>query len=349
MKTVSVIVPVYHVENYLKQCVDSILNQTYTELEVILIDDGGDDRCPEICNQYCLQDKRVKCIHKQNEGQSMARKTGLSIATGKYIMYVDADDWIEKETIEKSVEIAEQKSADIVCFGYKRVYNNRVFETPIFEEDKEFQGDEIKLLHRKIVGAVGEELRYVESAERLVTMWGKLYLREVALNGIWVSERITGSSEDAVYNLGAFKKCKKCVYVHSFFYNYRKTDENTTTTKYRENLAKQWENLYVIFENYITDNNLGKEFDVALNNRIALGMLGLGLNELNSAQSLFGKAKKLRNILSENRWNRAFEQLEFRYFPPKWKIFYGLCKTQKTEILLFMLWIIKKLKAVLSS
>lgn len=118
---------------------------------------------------------------------------------------------------------------------------------------------------------------------------GKLYSRRVACSGVWVSEREVGSSEDAIYNLGAFSVCKKCVYINMFLYNYRKSNENATTRKYRSQLVTQWKRLYQYFETYIRENKLSKEYNVALQNRIALGMLGIGLNELSSDRSFFQK------------------------------------------------------------
>ena len=98
---ISVIVPVYKVEPYLRQCVDSILNQTYANLEVILVDDGSPDRCGAICDEYAAQDSRVRVIHKSNGGQSTARNMALDVCTGDYIAFVDSDDWLEAKAYEE--------------------------------------------------------------------------------------------------------------------------------------------------------------------------------------------------------------------------------------------------------
>ena len=97
----SIIVPVYHVEKYLQRCVESIINQTYRDIEIILVDDGGNDKCPEMCDRYAEADKRIKVIHKKNGGLSDARNAGLDIATGDYIIFVDSDDYIESDTCQK--------------------------------------------------------------------------------------------------------------------------------------------------------------------------------------------------------------------------------------------------------
>lgn len=98
---ISVIVPIYNIQEYLPQCIDSIINQTYTELEIILVDDGSTDSGGSICDEYALNDSRVKVIHKKNGGLVSARKAGIRAAHGEYITFVDGDDWIERDTYQK--------------------------------------------------------------------------------------------------------------------------------------------------------------------------------------------------------------------------------------------------------
>lgn len=114
---VTVIVPIYKVEQYIQKCVDSILGQTYRNLEVILVDDDSPDRCPEICDAYKAQDSRIVVVHKPNGGLSDARNAGLDVATGDYITFIDGDDYYAPNAIEKLVEAAIDSNADIVCMG----------------------------------------------------------------------------------------------------------------------------------------------------------------------------------------------------------------------------------------
>ena len=111
---ISVIIPVYKVEPYLRQCVDSILSQTYTNLEVILVDDGSSDHCPAICDSYATQDSRVRVIHKTNGGLSDARNAALEVCTGDYIAFVDSDDWIEPEMYTDMMDLMQKQKLDIV-------------------------------------------------------------------------------------------------------------------------------------------------------------------------------------------------------------------------------------------
>lgn len=124
-RMISMIVPIYNVEEYLTKCIDSIINQTYRDLEIILVDDGSIDNSPNICDIYASRDQRIKVIHKQNEGLVCARKTGLNIANGEYVMFVDGDDWIEPCMCEELLKIMKQYDSDMVHSGYIResIYN----------------------------------------------------------------------------------------------------------------------------------------------------------------------------------------------------------------------------------
>lgn len=113
---VSVIVPIYNVEKFLRQCLDSIVNQTYRDLEIFLIDDGSPDNCGEICDEYAAIDNRIIVIHKENAGVSAARNDGIDRATGKWIMFVDPDDWLELDCCSRVIEIAKRNETDIIYF-----------------------------------------------------------------------------------------------------------------------------------------------------------------------------------------------------------------------------------------
>lgn len=144
---VSIVVPIYDVEAYLDECVQSLLHQTYQNLEIILVDDGSPDRCPEMCEQYAKEDSRVKVIHKKNGGLSDARNVGMDLASGEYLMFVDSDDWIHLETVEKLFKAAKKYDAQVsvsciyqenggqngeVYTGYGIETILTMFERPIF-------------------------------------------------------------------------------------------------------------------------------------------------------------------------------------------------------------------------
>lgn len=121
---VSVVLPIYRVEPYLERCITSIVNQTYSHLEIILVDDGSPDRCPQICDDWAKKDRRIKVIHKQNAGLGMARNTGIEHATGEYICFFDSDDYVALDTIEKAYTLARKDQSDIVIFGLSTIDAN---------------------------------------------------------------------------------------------------------------------------------------------------------------------------------------------------------------------------------
>lgn len=130
---ISVIVPIYNVEKYLNQCIDSIVNQTYRNQEIILVDDGSPDNCPQMCDDWAKKDNRIKVIHKSNGGLSDARNFGLENATGEYVTFVDSDDWLELDGIEKLVNPLKKKDYDIVIGGF--YYNSSNSETSKYSKD----------------------------------------------------------------------------------------------------------------------------------------------------------------------------------------------------------------------
>lgn len=135
---ITIIVPVYKVEDYLNRCVDSILRQTYRNLEIILVDDGSPDRCGEICDEYAELDRRVKVIHKENGGLSDARNVGIDIAQGSYISFIDSDDWIHDEYIERLYQLIRTTNSDISVCNFLRVSTEILADVRLNEEIYEF-------------------------------------------------------------------------------------------------------------------------------------------------------------------------------------------------------------------
>ena len=136
---VSIIVPVYNVEKYISQCIESILSQSYTNIELLCVIDGSPDRSEEICLQYAKKDSRVQVLTKENGGVTSARKYGLEHIHGQWVMFVDGDDWIEAEAVEDCLCAAEAHHADCISAGYFREYNNASIPTLPLKEETVFQ------------------------------------------------------------------------------------------------------------------------------------------------------------------------------------------------------------------
>lgn len=326
---ISVIIPVYNVERYLAQCLDSVIHQTYANLEIICINDGSKDGSGDILEQYAQMDRRMIIIDQENQGLSGARNTGLRHVHGKYVMFVDSDDWIEPETCEDAVTVAEDYCADLVLWSYTREFEHKTIEKYLFWDDKTvFEREQVQSqLHRRVCGLLGEELRHPDYANALETAWGKLYLTQrIVDNHVEFVDTKEIGTEDALFNLYALGYIERAVYLRRCLNHYRKTNQSSLTKTYNEKLFERWQCLFDYMHRYIQDSQLPVEYECALNNRIALSLLGLGLNIVGSNYSMEKKLQLLGEILSNDRYKAAYHNLDFSYFPIHWKMLYGCAK-----------------------
>lgn len=258
---------------------------------------------------------------------------------------MDSDDWIELDTVECCVEAAQRDSADCVQFSYVREYPNKSIKNPLFESD--FSYDEAiseAKIHRRLVGLIGGELRHPEKIDNLSSICMKLYRTDVARRGRIVSERIVGTSEDTIFNLYALEGCRVS-YVNRCFYHYRKSNAQSITTQYKADLAEKWDVMYQIFQGYIDGSGRAAEYQPAFLNRVACGMIGLGLNEISSPASIWKKAKQLHMILDKPLYMQAFRQLDSSPCPLKWKVFFLLCRYKAALFLALLLELMNRLRS----
>ena len=344
---VSVIVPVYNTEAYLKECVDSIVNQTYQNLEIILVDDGATDNCPKICDEYALEDQRVRVIHKENAGASKARESAILVAAGNYIMFVDSDDWLELETIQRCVEVAEKNKSECVLFGYIKEYTGKQILNPLFDKNLHFIGSEAEdKIHRRLIGYRAEELGSPEKIDNLSTLWGKLYTAEIAKKGRIISEREVGTSEDTIFNIYALEGCSSISYINQCFYHYRKSNCQAMTMQYKPELYEKWKKLYKIFEEYIAQSEKQELYQKVFLNRVACGMIGLGINEAMAVKGVLEKSRRIKLILNDALYKKAFQELDYSCCPIKWTLFFLMCKKQYAFPLCVMLEIIIHIRMI---
>ena len=203
---ISIIVPVYNVETYLDRCMESILKQTYKQLEIILVDDGSTDSSGKKCDDYAKMDSRIKVIHKQNGGLSDARNAGLKLATGAYIGYVDSDDWIEPDMYERLYNACVENCAELAVCRYFCEYQDRT----------EAGGTD------RIVPLTRDELLkiYISGHDEYViynSVWSKLFKRELVADLVFPKGR---NSEDIMYTTRAFCRLGKAVYIDKCLYHY---------------------------------------------------------------------------------------------------------------------------------
>ena len=296
-----------------------------------------------ILNAMAREDRRIVVINNVNCGVSESRNIGIDVATGQYIMFVDADDWIEKCTCAKALSEMKKEQADIVMWPYTTETGKRSTPKIIFDGKRVFEREEVlSKLQRRFIGVIGEELAHPELADALCTVWGKLYKTCFLKNVQFINLDIIGTYEDGLFNLEVFGKANKVVYIPYQLYHYRRLMGNTVTSDYRPQLKNQWMNLFQIMRQYIIDHDLGDEYWEAYWNRIGLSVLGLGLNIISSKKNIIKKIAEIHSILSIELYKEAYNQLDYKYFPNHWKIFYQ-CAKNDNAIGLFMLLTLMKL------
>jgi glycosyltransferase involved in cell wall biosynthesis len=343
---ISIIIPVFNAEQYLTQCLESVLNQTYKRLEVICVNDGSCDNSIEILNQFQNKDDRIIIIDKMNEGVSAARNIALQKAQGNYVMFIDADDWIDSDTCETALFEMKRTNSDVVMWSYTSEHETNQVPKMIFPEDTVFERKAVrKKIHRRLIGIYGEELAHPELADSLCTVWGKLYKKELILknNISFIDLKKIGTYEDGIFNLEVFYYVNKAAYINKCFYHYRRENNSSVTSGYRQSLFSQWQNLFRIMYEYIDEKKLPDIYTIALNNRIAMSILGLGLNELGHDCSARKKIKTIRKMLSIEYYREAYKKLDMRYFPIHWKIFYCFAKQRNAVGVYALLNIIKRI------
>lgn len=246
-KTISIIVPIYNAEKYLRRCIDSILNSTYKELELILVDDGSMDDSPRICDEYVLCDERVKVIHKKNAGTELARADGIAMSNGQYMMFVDADDYITEDIINHGITAMIDHDSDIVCFDYHRGSGRRKFA--ILES---------------------ELLDVKEALENLLTrnkldgnLWCKIYKTELIKmpNVIFRKKRHCDflTTVEIIENAKKIYLLPECGYVYSITEG-SSTNRNTCHERLEE-YEKEAERFHEIFSRKYPDLSLASEYN----------------------------------------------------------------------------------------
>lgn len=242
-RKVSVIIPVYKVEKYLKRCIESVVNQSYKNIEIILVNDGSPDKCGEICDSYARIDSRIKVIHKENGGLSSARNAGLDIASGEYIMFVDSDDWIEENSLEK-LDKYMNMSYDIINFKFSFVKEGSKNIIELQSDIKEsYECDLISYIDKLFSG----ELDFF--------IWNKLYKKGL-FNEVKFPEGRNYEDLATIYKL--YFKAKNIIVTDYSLYKYWLGNLNSITSnstiKNMTDYLLSTKEIYEVNKNYLQIN-----------------------------------------------------------------------------------------------
>lgn len=316
---VSVIVPIYNVEKYIDRCLNSIINQKLEDIEIILVDDGSPDNCPQICENYRKKDNRIKVIHKENEGLGYARNSGMKIANGKYISFIDSDDYISEEFLYNLYTKAIEYDADACLGGNTSVSGDKIIEYKHLFSGNVLIGDEIK--SKLLLSMLGYD--EMGSGYTGMSVWRGIYKKGILdkFEILFPSER-KYISEDIIFDITFFAKANKVVISDNVGYFYCYNGDSLTTTykedrfekykilyNYERELIKNFENNY-LYEQRITSMFLA-------NIRVTL-MQEARFCSLNKEHS---KKKSISNIINDETTQKAISSYNWKKLPGKQRVF----------------------------
>ncbi|MBQ8164292.1 MAG: glycosyltransferase family 2 protein [Clostridia bacterium] len=330
-KKVSVVVPIYKVEKYLDRCVGSIINQTYKNLEIVLVDDGSPDNCPAMCEAWAEKDSRIKVVHKKNGGLPDARNAGIDVVTGEYLLFVDSDDWIEPQTVAELVEVIEEKNVDFVTFG--AVWDGRAGipdGTPCTYEKSRQVGkgyyDKARIqkeIYPRVL--VTPDLYFGPILSACFSIYRKEFLDK---NGIRFDAEIK-YCEDHVYN------CRVAVFAESFYvtdkhyYHYCFNGASISQSFHADawDIAKK---RCTYFEKYFTGCT---KFDSELQlKRIAIFCVLNGLSERRYIKNPDEKVAYIRKIFNDPMTKKAMKHIGVAKVPRKKRFLLILVKLRMVKL-----------------
>ena len=340
---ISIIIPAYNIEKFIGQCLESLINQTYKNIEIIVVNDGSKDNTLQVIKEYADKDSRIKIINQENQGLSESRNNALELVNSEYVMFVDGDDWINVKACEDCVKEMEKEKADLVWFAYIREYENKSISKGAFDEEKIiFENKEVKeKLQRRIYGPYANELAHPEKLDSLSPVWGKLYKTEILKNHKFKSFKEIGATcEDVFFNPEVLENVKKVVYINKNHYHYRKFNPNSITKSVEPGMFEKWKKAYSLLNNIIEEKGYDDTYKIALKNRFAINLIAIGIRITNGGNKFKEKYSMIKNILNDEVYCEAIKDLDISYMPIHWKTFFWNAKKKCTLMVYLLLSVI---------
>lgn len=320
MTKVTIIVPVYNVEKYLDRCMQSLINQTLKDIEIVLVDDGSPDNCPRLCDEYANRDSRIKVVHKKNGGLGMACNSGLEVATGEYVAFCDSDDWVELYAYDEMYKAAKENNADAVYSGIQRI-NDQGVVTPMNQAaDLEVYSGQ-QMVHTFMMDMVASEPGV--SIERRIQMSAKTVLYSnniIKEHGVlFVSER-EYMSEDLIFNLDFLRHANSIVNLPKTYYYYY-DNLSSLTSQIRTDRFDRYRILIPELLRRYKDVACFKELSLRIE-RLLIGYTRHDtLTYFKSTASMKQKQAFFKKIYKDSLWNDVWASYPIGKMPLKYKFF----------------------------
>ncbi|MBA4850525.1 glycosyltransferase [Emticicia sp. BO119] len=333
---VSIIVPVYNVEKYLPRCIESLMSQTLQEIEIILVDDGSPDNSPKLCDEYTEKDYRVKVIHKKNGGLGFARNSGIDIATGEFLAFVDSDDYVATSMFRELYNTAKKYNLDTVYCGYNRI-DNKLRIQPIKDVQAlkviESQDD----IQEVLLDMIGTEPNSPIDRKYEMSVWHAIYARSIVKEHhvIFPSER-EFISEDIIFHMDYLQKAKRIAFLPESLYYYC-SNESSLTTSYRSDRFSKNKVLYKEICRKLSLISEKKEYQLRAG-RLFIGytrfvLFSIGQQSISSSE----KKKIIKAICKDNIWNELFEYYPYKELPFKYGFILECIKRHWINLILIII------------
>lgn len=333
---VSIIIPVYNVEKYLPRCMDSLLNQTLTDIEIILVDDESPDNCPAICDEYAKNDNRVRVIHKKNEGQGYARNAGLETATGEYIAFVDSDDYVELNAYQILYSVAKDSKADAVYFNYQR-FNDQ--GNTWMEEgfDKKIWYQTEHDIRGLILDMIANPPKEKNDRDINSSACSALFRQDmIKKSGIkFKSEREFACGEDLLFNFDYLIRSSSVVAIPDALYNYRVNQSSYSRAVQPDYITK----MHLFYQYLLTllrKNNFGTDGYLRAT-RLVIGYSRFAMRQyVQSSVSKKEKMQWLKEVVRHNYWKEIAVTYPYRQLPFKYTLHFYLFHKGYTRLLYYL-------------
>lgn len=298
----SIIIPVYKAEKYLDECIKSILNQDYDNIEIILVDDGSPDRCPEICDEYALRDTRIKVVHKVNSGPGLSRNAGVDVCSGEYITFVDSDDKLDgTAAISGMVTAAVKNDSDVVVGCYRRFDNDYLSEV-----------NHHHLVNGENADSIDFRFRGFFQYGHLAYDWGKLYRKDFLVKNN-LKHGSYPFTEDKEFNIQVYSLKPKYYFLDSSVYCYR-VNLNSLTSKYMDNYIPVWTSVASDFETFLRKKKIGRKISDISAFHIYFGSFFLVKQELESGKGITEVTRILRKYAEVKCVNKLMKAIISREY-----------------------------------
>ena len=339
MELISVIIPVYNVEKYLRKCLDSVIAQTYKQLEVIMVDDGSTDSCGKICDEYAQNHENFIVIHKENAGLGMARNTGLEHISGKYVMFLDSDDYISSDLIETLYNALKTNKVDISKSGFNRVDDNgnmlseRRYNFEVFEGKKA-----ATVFLPRLIGSSPEKKDSFE-----MSVWASLYNTEyIKKNHILFPSERDLISEDMIFNIEYTQYANGACVISKMGYNYR-YNPGSLTKSYRSNKYEACIKFHIYVKNRLKELGYNCETQYRLDRIFFVNIRGCIAQETNSNNGFTFKQRidHIRKICMDDTLQNTIDEYPIKKLGFVQRIFLYMLK-HKLCLLLYSYFLITK-------